>query len=73
MVAERYTDIADDLISVINKSELSVCEISRLSGVPVSTIFGWLNASKTPSFRNAFYVYSALGYTLTLKKKEEEQ
>lgn len=66
---ERYTDIADDLISVIEKSDLSVMEISRKSGVPKTTIFGWLNNGKTPSLRNAFYVFSALGYKMTLDRE----
>lgn len=66
---ERYTDIADDLIVAIEKSDLSVLEISRKSGVPANTIFGWLNYSRNPSLRNAFYVFSALGYSMTVNRE----
>ena len=68
---ERYKDIADDLIVAIERSDLPVQEISKLSGVPATTIFGWLNCGKTPSIRNAFYVFSALGYKITVRRDAE--
>lgn len=67
----KYMDVADTVCDVISKSELSIMEISRKSGVPHPTILGWLNKSRTPTMRNASYVLTVLGYELRVMPKND--
>ena len=67
---ESYS-LADIMAEMLNNDERSVEKIAKISGVSASTIRGWVNNKKTPTLNNAQWVLSALGYRLTLEKKEE--
>lgn len=71
MESNKSYSVADKMAEILNNEERSVEKISKLSGVPASTIRGWINNKKTPTINNAQWVLSALGYRLMLEKNTE--
>ena len=62
--------ILDSIICGILRSEKSVQQISRESGVNRNTISSWINQNTSPSIANAEAVLNTIGYTLTLRELE---
>lgn len=61
------TDFKEELKGIIRESGMSVCEISKKSGVATQTIYDWLNKDKTPSLDSAQWVLNAIGYNISLE------
>lgn len=71
MESNKSYSLADEMAEILNNEERSVEKIAKISGVSASTIRGWVNEKKIPTLNNAQWVLSALGFRLTIEKKEE--
>jgi len=65
-----YDYAIEQVIKAIKDSKLSMCEISRRSGIARSTIFDWLKGNNAPTIYVASQLLHSLGYKLEVVKKE---
>lgn len=63
-------DIAKEFKSILQKREMSFHELSEKSSIPVRTIEEWYYNDREPSLYKAEKVLIALGYTITIEKRE---
>ena len=61
--------IIKEFLSEVKK--FGIIQASRVSGVPVSTINGWIYKGRAPSFENAVKVADAMGLEFLLFDKLE--
>ena len=59
------------ILKAIKDSGKSVNQIATESGVNRNTISAWFDGKSMPTVFNAQIVLNSIGYTLTLKKMEE--
>ena len=67
-IMTEITDIHELLKKSILDSNLSIAEISRKSGIEVSTIRRWVHDIHTASIDNAQCVLSVIGKELTIRE-----
>ena len=65
-------EIIDCILKSIRKSNKSIKQIAKESGVSRNTISAWFNGNSMPTVFNAQMVLKTIGYTLTLEEQEEK-
>ena len=63
-------DIANIFKAILQNRQVSFHELSQQSGIPVRTIEEWYYNDREPSLYKAEKVLIALGYTITIEKRE---
>ena len=67
----RTIDICQVVTDEINKSGMSICRISKKSGVGVKTICNWVNGVTVPTIENAQCVLAVLGKELRVEDRSD--
>lgn len=68
----RKKFVKEKFMDLLRSSGASITKIAKLSGVPFGTLTHWYYGEAVPSIDNAVAVLSALGYEVTVTKKEEQ-
>lgn len=62
-------DVTKQVIDLIVKSNMSIAELSRKSGVSESAIKKWIRGRGMPTVKTACWMLSVLGYELQITEK----
>ena len=68
-VPENASPVVRKLFQLINLHHVGLKQLSKRSGVALSTIADWRNR-RSPSLANIEATLNALGYELTVRKRE---